>query len=121
MSDQFDSELSILMELDGNKVNRDDGYWWKVEVWKVPKTKFIPHGIRYNLTLHNKYNTRVFGMDNAHSVSAPKKGKYKGRILYDHLHRNSKDKGVPYEFTPPLKLIQDFFENVDKVIAELER
>ncbi|MEK8095776.1 DUF6516 family protein [Morganella morganii] len=121
MNDNFESELDILMELDGNRVNREDGYWWKVEVWRVQQTKMIPHGLRYNLTLHDKYNTRVFGMDNAHSISPPKKGTYKGRKVYDHMHRTPIDKGVPYEFTSPLQLMQDFFTSIDEVIAEREQ
>ncbi|CCW31595.1 hypothetical protein ABLA30_10950 [Xenorhabdus nematophila] len=66
------------------------------------------------------YATRVFGIDNAHAISIPKKGKYKGRIVYDHMHRNSYDKGVPYEFTSPYQLIEDFFAKIDEVIAERE-
>lgn len=121
MNDNFESELDILMELDGTRVTREDGYWWKVEVWRVQPTRMTPHGLRYNLTLHNEHNTRVFGMDNAHAISAPKRGVYKGRKVYDHMHRTSSDKGVPYEFTSPLQLMQDFFSCVDKVIAETEQ
>ncbi|PHM48669.1 hypothetical protein Xmir_01782 [Xenorhabdus miraniensis] len=47
-------------------------------------------------------------------------GKYKGRIVYDHMHRNSHDKGVPHEFMSPYQLIEDFFAKIDEVIAERE-
>ena len=33
----------------------------------------IPHGIRYNLTLHNRHNKRVMGFDNAHAVKGKKR------------------------------------------------
>lgn len=68
-----DNGLDYLLSLHGSTVYRDDGYWWKIEVWEVKPMSFIPHGIRYSLTLHDKYNTRVFGMDNAHGIKLPKK------------------------------------------------
>ncbi|MCC8378625.1 DUF6516 family protein [Xenorhabdus sp. PB30.3] len=116
----YEHGLEVLLDLHGQRVNRDDGYWWEIKAWMVNKSKAIPHGIRYSLTLHDRHNTRVFGMDNAHAISAPKKGKYKGRIVYDHMHRNPHDKGVPYEFASPYQLIEDFFSKIDEVIAERE-
>jgi hypothetical protein len=60
----------------------------------------VPHGIRYALTLHDRYGTRLLGFDNAHAVKPPKRRRYAGRWLaYDHRHRHARDKGVPYEFT----------------------
>lgn len=83
-------------------------------------SQFIPHGIRYNLTLHDKYNKRVFGMDNAHGIKPPKKGMYTGRLVYDHIYRSSIDKGYPYHFVSAIQLIEDFFLKIDDVIAERE-
>jgi len=116
-----DIGLDYLLELHGQTVYRDDGYWWKVEVWKVQVSRFIPQGIRYSLTLHDQYNTRVFGMDNAHAVKLPKKGKYSGRVVHDHMHRNPSDKGFPYDFVSAAQLISDFFEKIDEVIAQREK
>ncbi len=31
----------------------------------------MPHGIRYALTLHDRYGTRLLGFDNAHAVKPP--------------------------------------------------
>lgn len=59
---------------------------------------------------------RVFGMDNAHGIKLPKKGHYSGKVVYDHLHRTSYDKGHPYEFISAGQLIEDFFKHVDEVI-----
>ncbi len=116
-----DKGLDYLLELHGQTVYREDSYWWKIEAWKVQASKFIPHGIRYSLTLHDKHNTRVFGMDNAHAIKPPKKGKYSGRLVYDHIHRNPGDKGHPYNFVSAAQLIGDFFEKIDEVIAEREK
>ncbi|WP_337021822.1 DUF6516 family protein [Pantoea anthophila] len=115
-----DDGLDYLLSLHGSTVYRDDGYWWKVEVWEVKPTSFIPHGIRYSLTLHDKYNTRVFGIDNAHGIKLPKKGCYSGRMVYDHMHRTPHDKGYPYEFVSAAQLIEDFFVKSDEVIAQRE-
>ncbi|QYJ85243.1 hypothetical protein K0I73_13655 [Shewanella mesophila] len=113
--------LNNLLELHGQEVHREDGYWWKIEVWQVAPSKHRPHGIRYNLTLHNKYNKRVFGMDNAHAVKEPKKKKYAGkRHDYDHVHKSASDKGTPYEFTDCSTLLNDFFGGVDKTIEAIE-
>ena len=118
---QHDPSLDYLIELHGQRVNREDGYWWKIEAWQVKPNNFIPHSIRYNLTVHDKHNTRVFGMDNAHAIKPPKKGKYTGRLVYDHIHRTPRDKGYPYEFTSASQLLQDFFEKMDEAIAEREK
>ncbi len=33
-------------------------------------------------------------------------------------HRHARDKGVPYEFTSPQQLLEDFFNEVDRVLEE---
>lgn len=117
-----DSDIEVLLGFHGQTMVREDGYWWKVEAWSVAKSENVPHGIRYNLTLHNEYGTRVLGFDNAHGVKPPKKSKYSGkRKEYDHKHRTASDKGVPYEFESCAKLLEDFFEAVDETIATIER
>ncbi|MCH5049405.1 toxin-antitoxin system TumE family protein [Pectobacterium aquaticum] len=116
-----DSALGYLLSLHGETVYREDGYWWKVDAWQVKATASIPHGIRYALTLHDKHNTRVFGMDNAHAIKPPKKGKFSGRLVYDHVHRTPVDKGYPYEFVSVAQLLEDFFTRIDEVIAEREK
>ena len=73
----------------------------------------------YSLTLHDRYGKRLMGFDNAHAIKLPKKYKFSGRIIeFDHLHRHSLDKGIPYEFKDPYQLIQDFFERVDKILKK---
>ncbi|SHH54312.1 DUF6516 family protein [Ferrimonas marina] len=111
--------LDVLLYMDGNEVHREDGYWYKVNVHQVAPTKARPHGLRYNLTLHNRYGKRVFGIDNAHSIKVGKK--YRSRVVYDHQHLTSLDKGTPYEFTDCVDLISYFFEMIDVVIDTLEK
>lgn len=117
----MDTGLNNLLDLHGTEVHRDDGYWWKIEAWVVSPSKERPHGIRYNLTLHNKYNKRVFGMDNAHAVKPPKKKGYSGkRHDYDHLHKSASDKGTLYEFVDCATLLNDFFNGIDNTITTIE-
>ena len=80
-----------------------------------------PHGIRYSLTLHDPYNQRILGFDNAHAIKSTSIKKYTGRrVVYDHKHRNLKDKGTPYGFISAQQLLEDFFNEVDKVLKELK-
>ena len=62
-----DASLETLLDLNGEVFPMDNGYWTKFEAYRVEPTEQIPHGIRYSLTLHNRYNTRVLGFDNAHA------------------------------------------------------
>lgn len=94
---QSDEAIATLLDLDGS---------------------VFEHGIRYSLTLHNRYGIRVMGYDNAHAVRPPGKFKFAGqRLPYDHKHRSASDKGVPYIFGSAQGLLEDFFAEVDKVIA----
>jgi len=116
-----DPSLETLLDLDGSILEQERGYWIKLEAKRVEESENTPHGIRYSLTLHNKFGTRVLGYDNAHAVKRPKKFKFAGRRLtYDHRHRTASDKGVPYEFESPERLLEDFFTEVDRVIKEAQ-
>ena len=91
-----DVGLDTLLDLDGSILEQEGGYWIKIEVRRIPPSVDAQHGIRYSLSLHDKYGTRVLGYDNAHAVKPPKKFKFAGqRLPYDHRHRTSSDKGVP--------------------------
>lgn len=65
--------LDFLLDLDGEVIVQDDGYWVKIEARKRSPSPQVPHGIDYSLTLHDKYGRRVLGFDNAHA--APKGGR----------------------------------------------
>jgi hypothetical protein len=114
-----DIGLETLLDLGGSILEQEGGYWIKIEVWQAPLSPHAPHGIRYSLTLHDRYGTRVLGYYNAHAVKPPKKFKFAGRRLpYDHRHRTASDKGVPYAFESASRLLEDFFAEVDRVIKE---
>ncbi len=107
--------LDTMLSLNG--IYRDKGgYWHKIEVALTEPTAERPHGVRYCLTLHDRSNRRVFGMDNAHAPKSRSKG-YKGRIVeYDHVHQDSKDKGTPYSFTDAEQLLTDFYKRVNEIV-----
>jgi len=117
-----DHTLDTLLDLNGTIIHQEGGYWMKFEAWQVEVSEQVPHGIRYSLTLHDKYGKRILGYDNSHAVKLPKKYKYAGqRLVYDHKHRHASDKGVPYEFTDAGQLLTDFFQEVDQVLKELSK
>ena len=117
-----DTAIDTLLDLHGSILDQGNGYWIKLEAWRVDASDEMPHGIRYTLTLHELYGKRILGYDNAHAVKPPKKFKYAGRILaYDHKHRHVSDKGVPYEFKDAQQLLSDFFMDVDRVLLEMRK
>ena len=117
-----DVGIKTLLELDGSFLEQEGGYWIKIEARQVPASQHARRGIRYSLTLHDKFGTRVLGYDNAHAVKPPKKFKFAGqRLPYDHRHRTSSDKSVPYGFESAQRLLEDFFAEVDRVIKEAQQ
>ena len=117
-----DPGLDLLLELNGTEYTEENGYWYKIEAFRVDPSKEVPHGIRYNLTLHNRSNHRIMGFDNAHGVKSKRRGKYKGRIVaYDHMHKSASDKGIPYAFSSAQQLIEDFFNEVNRILEEVSK
>lgn len=51
----------------------ENGYWTKIEVRIGDPTDHIPHGSKYSLTLHDSYNIRILGYDNAHGTKLKRK------------------------------------------------
>lgn len=91
-----DPMLETLLLLDGEIFPMDNGYWTKFEMRHVGSSEHIPHGIRYSLTLPDRYNTRILGFDNAHAIK-PKRKKYGARkITWDHIHQ--REYTIPYEY-----------------------
>ena len=114
------TDIDALLDLDGVLIEQTGGCWTKFEVRRISQpTEEIPHGIRYSLTLHDRYGERIMGFDNAHAVQTKKQGKHQGRKTYDHRHRHSKDIGVPYEFVDAHQLLKDFWSEVDKTLNAL--
>jgi hypothetical protein len=106
---------NVLLDLHGQILDQEDGYWVKIEAWEVMTTTTIPHGIRYSLTLHNPKGVRILGYDNAHSVKIA--GYTNRKLPYDHRHRCVSDLGISYPFKDAYQLLKDFFEDVDRALA----
>jgi hypothetical protein len=117
-----DKGLDYLLDLNGEILAQESGYWVKIEAKKLDQaTRECPHRIKYCLTLHDRYGKRVMGFDNAHSIKTRKRGRYRGRsITYDHKHMNPGDKGVPYVFESAEQLLTDFIAEVDKILKGLK-
>lgn len=114
-----DPGIRTLLDLDGEVVDQEDGYWIKIVAWEVGASAGVPHGIRYSLTLHAPGGDRVLGYDNAHAVYPTGTGFAGRRLPYDHRHRHVADKGVPYHFTDAHQLLADFFAEVDATLRKL--
>jgi len=114
-----DAGLNTLLDLDVSILDQGDGYWIKIEVKRLSViTIERPHGLSYSLTLHGPDNQRLLGFDNAHAIKSIYKSKYSGQIIeYDHRHRSSRDKGIPYHFVDGYQLLQDFFKEVDRALV----
>ncbi len=114
----IDHSIDTLLDLHDNVIDQEDGYWVKLEAWRVKPTNDIPHGVRYSLTLHAPGGKRLLGYDNAHAVKVKGK-KFAGRKHpFDHKHRTSSDQGVPYIFSNAHQLLSDFFRDVDVVLQK---
>jgi len=115
-----DFGLDALLNMDGFEYHYPNGYWYRVEARLVKVDVPLPHGIRYTLTLHDRYGKRIFGIDNKHLPKTKRKG-YHGRIIvHDHIHSNENDKGSPYTFVNAEKLLTDFWTHIDNIMSEIE-
>ena len=110
--------LEYLLAFDGREHHYPEGYFVKFEIRRIDPTPERPHGLRYSFTLHGPDGTRLVGFDNAHAV-APVGGRYKKRqATADHWHRTESDPGRPYQFVNAEQLIDDFFDEVERVLGE---
>ena len=107
--------LEFLLAFDGRVHWYEDGYFAKFEIKRVAATAERPHGLRYSLTLHEPGGQRLIGFDNAHVV-APTGSRFARRPAYaDHWHRTEDDAGRPHPFKDAASLIEDFFDEVERV------
>lgn len=106
-----DYTLETLLDLDGNIFEIGSNFWVKIEARKVKKSTINkPHGIKYSLTLHSPNGNRILGYDNAHNVPGGKSDN-----PHDHVHKG--ERVVRYEYTNAEKLLQDFWNDVDKEMS----
>ena len=110
--------LEFLLAFDGRIHHLEEGYWIKFEIKRVGATKKRPHGLSYAFTLHAPDGTRLVGFDNAHGVPA-RGSRFKVRPeAGDHWHRTETDPGRPYAFKDADTLLQDFFREVRRILAD---
>lgn len=111
--------LEFLLAFNGRIHHLEDGYWIKFEIKRVEVTAARPHGLSYSFTLHAPDGKRLVGFDNAHAVAAAGSRLGPQPKTNDHWHRTRNDPGRPYEFTNAETLVEDFFNEVERVLAEL--
>jgi hypothetical protein len=111
-------ELRTLLALHGASYEFAAGYVVEFKVEVTDETPERPHGISYALVLRQKGGDPCVRFDNAHAVKRPGGPYVKRSKAYDHWHRSGRDRGRPYEFTTPLKLLKDFFREVKRVLDE---
>jgi hypothetical protein len=113
-----DHGLEFLLAFNGRIHHLEKGYWLKFAIVRVAAATERPHGLSYSFTLHAPDGARLIGFDNAHNV--PHRGsrfKRRGEAT-DHWHRTEKDSGRPYVFTNAQRLLDDFFDEVERVLRE---
>ena len=110
--------LEFLLGFNGHIHRYSGGYWLKFVITKVEASDGKPHGLDYSFTLHGPDNRRLIGFDNAHSVPAKGAGFKKRSKAMDHWHRTETDEGRPYAFKDAETLLDDFFDEVERVLAE---
>jgi len=110
--------LEFLLAFDGRTHWYEDGYHVRFEIRRVGRTAERPHGLRYSLTLHDPDGARLIGFDNAHIVRAQGSRFSPRPDAADHWHRSENDEGRPYDFKDAATLIEDFMNEVERVLAE---
>jgi hypothetical protein len=110
--------LEFLLAFDGRIHWLEQGYWLKFEIKRVDPVDRRPHGLNYSFTLHDPSGKRLLGFDNAHPVAASGSRFKRGPIAADHWHRTESDEGRPYRFVSADRLLEDFFREVRRVLAE---
>lgn len=113
-----DHGLDALLELDGQVFVVDPAgkHWVKFVVTKITASPEKPRGLDYSLTLHDEQGERLVGFDNAHPMPAEKGRMKKKGKGFDHKHRFKSIK--PYEYDGAVKLLEDFWAEVDSVLKE---
>ena len=113
-----DYGLEFLLAFDGRIHHLKGGYGLKFEIKRVNATEERPHGLSYAFTLHAPDGRRLVGFDNAHGVRSRGARFTPAPQASDHWHRTEHDPGRPYAFKNAETLIDDFFDEVERVLSE---
>ncbi len=110
--------LEFLLDFDGRIHLLEKGYWLKFEIKRVTRTQERPHGLSYSFTLHAPNGARLVGFDNAHRVPRKSSPFNRRKRTFDHWHRTGRDQGRPYDFKNAETFLDDFFDEVERVLSE---
>ncbi|RAI41943.1 toxin-antitoxin system TumE family protein [Rhodoplanes roseus] len=117
MSDEA-TELDMLLSLDGASFEAAAGYLVEFTVKRTDTAPERPHGISYVLVFRPVHGEPFVRFDNAHAVARPGGRFVKGAKAFDHWHRSPDDPGRPYVFTTAAALLDDFWREVKRAMAE---
>lgn len=118
MAEAIDHALEYLLGFDGRVHHYQGGYRIKFEIKRVPAGGERPHGLRYSFTLRAPDGNRILGFDNAHMVPARGSVYKKRPVTADHWHRTEDDPGRPYAYAGAEQLVNDFFDEVERILTE---
>ena len=113
------SGIDYLLDLHLSKIGYDNGYWVTMRVFKIEPDVGRPFGLQYSLTLHDPNDDRVLGFDNANAIdvtSGPARNSRRPEP-FDHIDRRGR-RSIPYDFTTPYKLVEDFFNAVEEALKQ---
>jgi hypothetical protein len=113
-----DYGLEFLLAFDGRIHHLEQGHWIKFEIKRVRATAQQPSGLSYSLTLHAPDGRRLVGFDNAHGVPAAGSKFKRSPEASDRWHRTESDPGRPYAYRDADTLVQDFFREVRRILAD---
>ena len=113
-----DVELEILISLDGARYEAAEGCVVEFTVRRISPTATRPHGVVYSLVFRPKGGKPYVRFDNAHGVERPGGKFVKAPVAYDHWHQTEGDAGRPYVFTTAAQLLDDFWQEVKRVMNE---
>lgn len=116
--DPIEHTLEYLLAFDGQIHVYQGGYWLKFDIFRTEPSAARPHGLRYAFTLHGPGGERLVGFDNAHGVASSGSRFGKRSEAADHWHRVAGDEGRPYVFRGAANLLEDFFNEVERVLRE---
>jgi hypothetical protein len=105
---KYDHSLDALLELDGQVLVVDPvgKHWVKFNVQRVPVTPEKPHGLNYELSLHDANGERLVGFDNADPIRRSAGPAGRSRKEQDHKHRERFVR--PYDYHDAAALLADF-------------
>ena len=115
-----DDDIEVLLALNGFSYEAAAGYVVEFKAERTEVTKQRPHGLSYALVFRPKGGEPYVRFDNAHAVGRPGGRFVKASDAFDHWHRSETDKGRPYKFTTAVKLLEDFWAEVKRVMNEKE-